>query len=35
MREFKHHELRSGTGTKVRNPRQAIAMHEAGALADA
>lgn len=34
MHEFKHGELRSrGTGPKVRNPKQAIAiaLHEAGA----
>jgi hypothetical protein len=33
MHEFKHHELRSGGGGKVRNPRQAIAiaLSEAGA----
>lgn len=32
MHEFKHHELRSGGGGKVRNPRQAIAiaLSEAG-----
>ena len=32
MHEFKHGELESGTGRKVRNPRQAIAiaLHEAG-----
>ena len=33
MHEFKHGELETGTGAKVRNPRQAIAiaLHEAGA----
>ena len=33
MHEFKHGELRSGTGKKVKNPRQAIAiaLSEAGA----
>ena len=33
MHEFKHGELRSGTGDKVKNPRQAvaIALSEAGA----
>src|SRR3954447_24239754 len=33
MHEFKHGELESGAGRKVRNPRQAIAiaLHEAGA----
>jgi hypothetical protein len=33
MHEFKHHELKSGRGGKVRNRRQAIAiaLHEAGA----
>lgn len=33
MHEYKHHELRSGSGRKVRSPRQAIAiaLHEAGA----
>ena len=33
MHEYKHHELRSGSGRKVRNPRQAIAiaLNEAGA----
>jgi hypothetical protein len=32
MHEFKHGELESSTGRKVRNPRQAIAiaLHEAG-----
>lgn len=32
MHEFKHGELRSGAGGKVRNPRQAIAiaLHESG-----
>jgi hypothetical protein len=32
MHEFKHGELKSGGGRKVRNPRQAIAiaLHEAG-----
>lgn len=32
MYEFKHGELRSGQGGKVRNPKQAIAiaLHEAG-----
>jgi hypothetical protein len=33
MHEYKHGELESGTGKKVKNPRQAvaIALHEAGA----
>jgi len=33
MHEFKHGELETGTGAKVKNPRQAIAiaLHEAGA----
>ena len=33
MHEFKHGELETGTGRKVRNPKQAvaIALHEAGA----
>jgi hypothetical protein len=33
MHEFKHGELKSSRGKKVRNPRQAIAigLHEAGA----
>jgi hypothetical protein len=33
MHEFKHGELKSSTGDKVRNPKQAIAiaLHEAGA----
>jgi hypothetical protein len=33
MHEFKHGELESGTGQKVKNPKQAIAigLHEAGA----
>jgi hypothetical protein len=33
MHEFKHGELETGTGKKVKNPRQAIAigLHEAGA----
>ena len=33
MHEYKHGELHSGSGPKVKNPRQAvaIAMHEAGA----
>src|SRR5215469_13864628 len=33
MHEFKHGELESGSGRKVRNPKQAIAigLHEAGA----
>jgi hypothetical protein len=33
MREFKHGELESSSGQKVRNPKQAIAigLHEAGA----
>ena len=33
MHEFKHGELESGNGRKVRNPKQAIAiaLHEAGA----
>ena len=33
MHEYKHGELRSGTGKKVKNPRQAIAiaLSEAGA----
>ncbi len=33
MHEFKHHELETGGGRKVRNPRQAIAiaLSEAGA----
>jgi Family of unknown function (DUF6496) len=32
MHEFKHGELRSGTsGRKVKNPKQAIALSEAGA----
>ncbi|HEX3347595.1 MAG TPA: DUF6496 domain-containing protein [Acetobacteraceae bacterium] len=33
MHEFKHGELKSGSGRKVRNPRQAIAigLSEAGA----
>jgi len=36
MHEFKHHELRSGSGKKVTNPKQAIAIglseaREAGA----
>lgn len=26
MHEFKHHELKSGTGKPVRNPKQAIAI---------
>ena len=32
MHEFKHGELKSGRGGKVRNPKQAIAiaLHEAG-----
>lgn len=32
MHEFKHGELKSGGGRKVRNPRQAvaIALHESG-----
>jgi uncharacterized protein DUF6496 len=33
MHEFKHGELRTGRGKKVKNPKQAIAigLHEAGA----
>lgn len=33
MHEFKHGELQSGSGKKVKNSKQAvaIAMHEAGA----
>ena len=33
MHEFKHGELESGGGRKVKNPKQAIAiaLHEAGA----
>jgi hypothetical protein len=33
MHEFKHGELGSGSGRKVKNPKQAIAiaLHEAGA----
>ncbi len=33
MHEFKHGELESGSGRKVKNPKQAIAiaLHEAGA----
>ena len=33
MHEFKHGELKSGGGRKVKNPKQAIAiaLHEAGA----
>lgn len=33
MHEFKHGELKSGSGKKVKNPRQAIAigLKEAGA----
>ncbi|MGJ0391472.1 MAG: DUF6496 domain-containing protein [Methylocystis sp.] len=33
MHEYKHGELESGVGKKVKNPRQAvaIALHEAGA----
>jgi hypothetical protein len=33
MHEYKHGELESGSGKKVKNPRQAIAiaLHEAGA----
>ena len=33
MHEFKHGELETGTGKKVKNPKQAIAiaLHEAGA----
>lgn len=33
MHEFKHGELENGSGAKVKNPRQAIAiaLHEAGA----
>ncbi len=36
MHEFKHGELESGRGGKVKNPRQAvaIALHEAGASRD-
>jgi len=36
MHEFKHGELESSSGRKVRNPRQAIAiaLHEAGASRD-
>jgi hypothetical protein len=36
MHEYKHGELESGSGKKVRNPRQAIAiaLHEAGASKD-
>ncbi len=36
MHEFKHGELETSRGRKVRNPRQAIAiaLHEAGALRD-
>lgn len=36
MREFKHGELDSSSGRKVKNPRQAIAiaLHEAGASRD-
>ena len=33
MHEYKHHELKSGSGKMVKNPKQAIAiaLHEAGA----
>ncbi|WP_407050115.1 DUF6496 domain-containing protein [Methyloraptor flagellatus] len=33
MHEYKHHELKSGSGKTVKNPKQAIAiaLHEAGA----
>jgi Family of unknown function (DUF6496) len=36
MHEFKHGELETGRGRKVRNPKQAIAiaLHEAGASRD-
>ena len=36
MHEFKHGELDSSSGRKVKNPRQAIAiaLHEAGASRD-
>jgi hypothetical protein len=36
MHEYKHGELESGSGKKVRNPRQAIAiaLHESGASKD-
>jgi uncharacterized protein DUF6496 len=36
MHEFKHGELKSSQGTKVKNPKQAIAigLHEAGASRD-
>ncbi len=36
MHEFKHGELESSSGRKVKNPRQAIAiaLHEAGASRD-
>ena len=38
MHEFKHGELESSSGRKVKNPRQAIAiaiaLHEAGAARD-
>jgi hypothetical protein len=36
MHEFKHGELETSRGRKVRNPRQAIAiaLHEAGASRD-
>jgi hypothetical protein len=36
MHEFKHGELESGSGRKVKNPKQAIAiaLHEAGASRD-
>ena len=36
MHEFKHGDLESGSGRKVENPRQAIAiaLHEAGASRD-
>ena len=36
MHEFKHDELQSSTGAKVKNPKQAIAiaLHEAGATRD-
>ena len=31
MHEYKHGELESGGGKKMKNPKQAIALHEAGA----
>jgi hypothetical protein len=36
MHEYKHGELDSGSGKKVKNPKQAIAiaLHEAGASKD-